>query len=441
MTQSVQETKTLPRFEGVPTESLADESVGVRVAGLPPGARVTVRSGLTDDFGNRWGAANEFRADERGTVDLARRAPESGSYAGVEPMGFLWSMTPVDAETASPMMTANVEPKVVELTAEVDGQPVASTELLRRYLAPGVKRIEVRDDGLYGTLFVPAGDGPFPAIVLLSGSGGGLSEPQAALYAAHGYAALALAYFRAGHLPDDLVRIPLEYFERAIAWLESRPEIDGDRLAVGGASRGGELSLLLASRFPQFKAVVANVPSAIVYGGYGKTEEDYLKPAWTHGGEPVPYFTSRRGRDDGFEPEPGVPFALTPLFLRGLEEEEVVREVAIPVERINGPVLLISGKDDAMWPSTLYSDMVMARLAEHGHSYPDRHLAYKGAGHIIGQPWVPTTVFADAHPVTKTLFAYGGNRKGSADARADAWRNILAFLDARLKDGGNDLGG
>jgi dienelactone hydrolase len=430
-----------PKFEGLPVESLADETVRVCLTGLPPGGEVTVRSREKDDFGNWWEAANTFRADERGTVDLAAQAPESGSYQGVEPMGFLWSMSPVDAETASPMMTANVEPKVVELTAEVGGKAVASAELVRKYLAPGVKRIEVRDDGLFGTLFVPAGDGPFPTIVLLSGSGGGLSEPQAALYAAHGYGALALAYFRAGPLPTELIRVPLEYFERAIAWLQARPEVDAERLAVGGASRGGELSLLLASRFPQFKAVVASVPSAVVYGGVGNDESAYHQPAWTHGGEDVTFFTSRRGYAEESAPEPGVPFALTPLFLRGLEEEEPVRAATIPVERINGPVLLISGRDDAMWPSTLYSDMVMARLVEHGHPYPNQHLAYDGAGHIIGQPWAPTTVFASAHPVTKTLFAYGGTPKGSADARADAWPRILAFLDARFKDGGDDRRG
>ena len=272
----------------------------------------------------------------------------------------------------------------------------------------------------------------------MSGSGGGLSEPHAALYAAHGYGALALAYFRAGHLPENLIRVPLEYFERAIAWLEARSDIDSDRLAVGGASRGGELSLLLGSRFPQFKAVVANVPSSIVYGGVGPTAEAYLEPAWTHGGEPVPFFTSRRGRVDDFAPEPGVPFALTPLFLRGLEEEDLVREVSIPVERINGPVLLISGKDDAMWPSTHYSEMVMSRLSERGHPFADQHLAYEGAGHIIGQPWVPTTVFASAHPLAKTLYAYGGTAKGSADARADVWPKTLAFLDARFRTGGDD---
>ncbi|MGH2562085.1 MAG: acyl-CoA thioesterase/bile acid-CoA:amino acid N-acyltransferase family protein [Thermomicrobiales bacterium] len=429
-----------PRFEGFPAESLADEAVHVRLTGIEPGARATVRSRLRDDLGNWWEAANAFRADEGGAVDLTTAALASGSYEGAEPMGFLWSMTPAGPPPHSTFWPTSLEPKTVELAAEADGQTVAEARLVRRYLAPGVRRIEVRDDGLFGAAFFPAGDGPFPAILLLTGSGGGLSEPAAALYAAHGIGALALAYFRAGDLPAELVRIPLEYFARAIAWLQARPEIDPDRLAVGGASRGGELSLLLGSRFPQFKAVVANVPSGIVFGGVGDTEAAYRQPAWTHCGEDVTFLfsRSRSRRNEEGNPDDGTPFALTPGFLRTLEEEAALaREAAIPVERINGPVLLISGREDAMWPSTHFSELVMARLAEHRHPYPDRHLAYDGAGHMIGPPWVPTTVSASVHPVSRRLFAYGGTAKGSAAARADSWPKILAFLDERLKGMGD----
>ena len=135
-----------PQFAGLPEETLADEAVRVRIEGVRPGEQVTVRSRMRDDAGNWWEAANVFRADEHGTVDLTTQAPESGSYAGAEPMGFLWSMKPADPGPASPMMIENIEPKTVELTAEVDGQRVAEAKLVRRYVAPGVKRVEVRDD-------------------------------------------------------------------------------------------------------------------------------------------------------------------------------------------------------------------------------------------------------------------------------------------------------
>ena len=98
----------------------------------------------------------------------------------------------------------------------------------------------------------------------------------------------------------------------------------------------------------------------------------------------------------------------------------LVDTAGVVAERINGPVLAISGKDDAMWPSSVYGDMVLERLAEHLHPYPDQHLSYAGTGHSVGQPWWPTTITKTLHPVSKTLFALGGDPQQSAHARADA---------------------
>jgi dienelactone hydrolase len=431
MNQSQPVASSTARFEKAPLVSLADEVVQVRLVGMEPGAQVTLRATMRDDLDHAWGSVSSFTADAAGTIDLSTQAPENGSYEGVEPMGFLWSMRPVDGVLGLSKTTAL--PTIIELTAEASGQPVAQTQIVRLVAGPGVTRTAVRDDGLYAAFFTPAGDGPHPTIMLLSGSGGGLSEPQAALYASHGYCALALAYFRAGQLPTDLSGIPLEYFERAIAWLEARPEVDAERLAVGGTSRGGELSLLLGSRYPQFKAVVASVPSAVVYGSVGGGEDGHTKPAWTYHGEAIPFLHSRPSHSPEYERPDGKGFALTPIYLRSLEQPELVRQATIPVEQINGPVLAISGKEDAMWPSSVYSDMVMERLAEHLHPYPDQHLAYAGTGHGVGQPWWPTTITETIHPVTKNLFALGGDPRQSAHARADAWSKILVFLDANLR--------
>ena len=420
------------RFERLRVVALADEVVQVRLTGLEPESSVTVRARMTDDLGGAWESVVSFTAAANGTVDLASQATDQGSYEGVEPMGFLWSMTPV-GDDPHETRKSSISPDIIDLTAEQDGQPVATGRHIRLVAAPGVSRTEVRDDGLYGVFFSPPGDGPHPAIMLLSGSGGGLSEAQAALHASRGYAALALAYFRAGHLPQNLIRIPLEYFERAIAWLEARPEVDANRLAVGGTSRGGELCLLLASRYPQFKAVVARVPSAVVYGGIGG-EDGHLQPSWTYRGEGIPFVPSRPGSLPDYDAASDEGYALTPIYLKSLEDTERVRQATIPVERINGPVLAISGTEDAMWPSSVYSDMVMERLAEYLHPYPDDHIACAGTGHSVGQPWWPTTVNKGLHPVSQILFAYGGNPKRSANAQADAWTRTIAFLDANLRD-------
>lgn len=41
-------------------------------------------------------------------------------------------------------------------------KPVMSTEITRMFMAPGVKRVVVRENGLVGTLFLPEGKGKFP---------------------------------------------------------------------------------------------------------------------------------------------------------------------------------------------------------------------------------------------------------------------------------------
>jgi dienelactone hydrolase len=411
---------------------MVDEPLCIRVAGFEAGQRVTLRASQTDDLGRTWRAHATFLADSSGNVDVASQAPVSGTYTDADAMGLIWSMAlPADEPNQALFFRKEPTPLPIEFVAELENVPVARTTAERQYVADGVERILVREEGLVGTLFVPPGAGPHPVVITLSGSGGGLSEGGAALYASHGYAGLALAYFNYEGLPDDLIAIPLEYFENAISWLQRQPRLDGDRIAVSGASRGGELVLLLGATFPAVKAVIAYVPSGIVHGGIGRSGVRGASPAWTFRGEPVTYIQPRAERISPEPPPPpkGEPIPLTPRFLRGLEDEEAAARAEIPVERINGPVLLISGKDDAMWPSERLAEIARRRLDEHHFPHPYRHLAYEGAGHMISTPYMPTTVLASRHPLTGELFAYGGTPKAYAAARADSWREILKLLD------------
>src|SRR5437868_12845525 len=106
----------------------------------------------------------------------------------------------------------------------------------RRVAGPGVTRHPVRTEGIVGTLFLPPGDGPHPAVIVLNGGGGGIDEYRGAILASHGYAALA------------------------IRWMRAQPWLRNHFLAVWGESRGGELALLLGATFTEINAVVAWVP-------------------------------------------------------------------------------------------------------------------------------------------------------------------------------------
>ena len=118
------------------------------------------------------------------------------------------------------------------------------------------------------------------------------------------------------------------------------------------------------------------------------------------------------------------------LFLLSLENKAAVEKASIPVQRINGPVLLISGQDDRVWPSTLLCDRIMERLKRSKRRFADCQLVYPGAGHFIPLPSLPATVNAIIHPVTKTEIDLGGDPEHTARAALDSWAYVLRFLHA-----------
>src|SRR5689334_17074392 len=128
---------------------------------------------------------------------------------------------------------------------------------------------KVMDDGLVATLHLPRDDGRRPAVIVLSGSDGGIAtanmfgEPLAA----SGFVTLCLAYFAMDGLPRNFAQVPLEYFGKAIDWLRTHPAVEAERIGVFGMSRGGETALLVGATFPSITAVVAGVPSHVVWQG------------------------------------------------------------------------------------------------------------------------------------------------------------------------------
>jgi dienelactone hydrolase len=417
-----------PTITITPNPALSDQTVSVRLTGFAPGQRVTLRAEMGDDAGQRWRSQATFAADAHGAVDLATTAPLAGSYSPADAMGFLWSMTP-DPQNDPPATFARTttDPLTVTLGAETEGREVASAVHARLGMAPGARRLAVRERGLVGALFLPSGEASdtlHPGIIVLGGSSGGMREPLAALLAAHGYAALALAYFGADGLPPRLAEVPLEYFETALDWIADRAEVRGERVALLGTSRGAELALLLGAMFPRVGAVIAYAPSGVLWGAVGASG-----PAWTYQGQPLLVVPDRLSAEQSDEIFAREPISAAPWYLANLEDEAALGPATIAVERIAGPVLLISGEHDQMWPSTLMAERIMRRLAAHSFTHPYTHLRYPEAGHLIGPPWYPTMVNIRRHAAVGVTFAYGGTPAGMAYANADSWAHVLALLE------------
>jgi dienelactone hydrolase len=417
-----------------PAEGLVDQPLSVQIRGIAPGREVTLRATARPRGGDTaWTSWATFVAGPDGAVDLAHQAPIAGSYAGVDRNGLLWSLRPA-SDAGQRTIADGITPVELQLAAEVEGATVAAASVVRRAVAPQVTIRPIREAGIVANIFLPPGDGPFPTIVVVGGSGGGFADGSAALYASHGYAALSLAYFGVPGLPDELLNIPLEYFESALAWLRTQPVFDTERLAISGTSRGGELALLLASRYPAFQAVVAYVPSGFVWGAISRRPDDETpdaSPSWTYRGQGLSY-VARIG-NGAVPPDADNVLTLAPAYLRALDDEARATAATIPVERIAGPILLISGRDDALWPSAVFSDLIVARLAQSGFAHPYHHLSYDGAGHAIGPRYAPTTITRSYHSVRKIFINLGGTPEANAIARDDSWPRVLAFLDEHVK--------
>jgi dienelactone hydrolase len=394
-----------------PDHILVDESATIRVSGLQPNERVSIRAELVDGAGQRWASEADFIGDPQGAIDLSKQAPVKGSYHEVSPLGLVWSMKPPEKDVASYVSPTDFAPQTIQFHLIRRYQPQVAAQLEQRALAEHIRRIKL-EGKLHGVLFLPAASERIPAALVLGGSEGGLTTQKAAWLASHGYAALALAYFRYEDLPPNLEAIPLEYFGAALAWLMQRPEILPDRVAVVGTSRGGELALQLASMYPQIAATVAYVPANVRYpaccGNFNSA-----RFAWSWQGEPLPFVPAGTLR----HPDPLTEASAT-----------------IAVEHAHGPILLIAGQDDGIWNSSAMTEAVVNRLKQ-SHFVPAvERFDYPHAGHRAGRPEIVPTWHGEVrHPVSGRIEHLGGTPQGDAESSIDGILKVLAFLQANLK--------
>jgi len=416
-------------FSISPIADLIDVPRRIALAGLPAGAEVVIAAETPRD-GHLWRAEAVFKAGADGSVDLERDAPLRGDYAGVAAMGLVWAQTGegelFPADLSRPLETT--------LIAAIGGKTVATGRFSQILMADGVTRRPLSEDGLVGTLFLPAGEGPHPAIMILNGSGGGINEPRAALWASRGVAALALGYFGAPGLPQYISNTPLEYFARGLDWLRATVRPLNDFVAVAGQSRGGELALLLGATFPEkVTAVLGYVPSAFVHGGQAAADPapglGRDGPCWTLNGKPLVHqwqdnaTASWKPYDEATDMRRNADAMRT-----ALSDPIAMARARIPVERIAGPVLLISGGDDGAWPSDLYSLIVQSSLLAAGHPHEVTWKNWPAAGHSILFPYTPATRIAHRHPVSGIATTMGGTPDANAEANAGAWEAALAFV-------------
>lgn len=247
------------------------------------------------------------------------------------------------------------------------------------------------DDRVHGTMFSPPSEATRGAAVVIGGSSGGEPMHFAEALAEEGIAALSLAYFGHPGLPPQLSAIPLEYFRDATRTLGRSIHSANVPVVMVGISRGTEAALLSAVYFSEhIRGVVASLPSNLAICSWPPGG-----PAWVVNGSAIPY-ASRFG-----------PYSADP-------------RAQIPVERIRGPILLVSAGADQVWPSAAMARAIANRLESRGHAWGHKVLEYPEASHVVGQlvPELPPGI------LPPNLVDQPPDRA----ARADAWPKVVDFI-------------
>lgn len=188
-----------------------------------------------------------------------------------------------------------------------------------------------------------------------------------------GYNMLAVGYFGLENTPKDLDRISLDAVHAAIE--QGRRTQSGDQdanscvILIGG-SKGAELALVLAANFADIDAVIGIVPGSAVFAAHTSAMNT---SSWALADKPLPFVP--------------VPWSATwdlinhrilAVMERAMADQAAFDAASIPVEKIRGPIYLLSATRDELWPSTRMSEGMMARLKQHASPYPHRHVAIEG---------------------------------------------------------------
>ena len=245
----------------------------------------------------------------------------------------------------------------------------------------------VQTEGFESILY-PGNGRKDKVLIVMSGSNGGMSltRKAAVFYHQYGFPALALALFKTKQTQPDLSRVPVEYVEKAIAWLKKQGY---EQVGIDGTSKGSEMALIAASYLPELSCVIARVPSHFVsegLSGNGKSKGPSGTSCWSWRGKELPYAPYRNRSFDMMKMLKKEKELHIITFNR---DKDVIAETLIPVEKINAPILLLSSKHDEVWPSFESASLIEQKLTDIGFPHTHKHISFDYISHamLTELPW------------------------------------------------------
>lgn len=218
-------------------------------------------------------------------------------------------------------------------------------------------------------------------IVTFGGSEGSPNYQAASIFAENGYEVFSLFFFGMENQQKELVKVPLEFFDEVLKYIDENAK-DASVITLYGASKGAELSLNLAVRYPEIDNVILIAPSEYSYMGLSFSSREF-QSSWTWEGLEVPFIDMSKGDSSEGAKMFFDMMTMNPVSYRGSYESaangDPNRENArIKVENTNANILLIAGTDDMMWQSDVAAEHIYEKRPNNTEK-----LIYEGAGHIF----------------------------------------------------------
>ena len=414
-----------------PQVSLVTDRISIYGEGFEANEAITIQGSVNCESEKLYFESfGHFMTSQASCYDLSQQESVGGTYTGIDEMGLFWSAKKIGnsydgIQMSNASETLNYTFSVFNGHLDQDDldrqSPISSVSIQRTFLAENVKRYSVEEGNIRGTLFVPPGKGPFPAIMILHG---GIKrkhvvEDTAALLANNGYVTFGTAFFGVDGFPKKYTTQPIriEYFEEVLEYLSSLKFVISNKIGVYGTSKGGDIALAMMAFLSNISAV-AVINSCI----------SSLGTSTTYGDRVIDMLSGRLERIEFMSD-------VCMNTFNSLNHPYDEPSSIIPFETSMADLLMVAGLDDYNWNSELFADLAKEKMdAVQKRNY--QIIKYPDFGHNIDAPYTPSYE-KGIHPLfPQGMFVYygGKNRKAHAMQQVQIWNEVISFFNKSLKN-------
>ena len=278
------------------------------------------------------------------------------------------------------------------------------------------------------------------AIILVGGSGEKrpFVEQRAQALRGEGFHVLSLGYYLWGPLSAQTVSIPVDYAEKAVAFLKSAAPVQITKIGMTGLSLGAEYTLLCASLLPEISCVAAVSGFDFVVEGCKNMLIRQHRSYFCYHGQDVSYEPAEAlshlaktlwawKKDPRYGPYAMDRFYYNECFPNRTDASR------IKVENIHGDILLLAPAYDDTWPSDAAVPRMMQVLDEKHFPYRHEAVLYEKASHYLAVPSACRELGEKDVDGTEKVLArlLTMEKKYPAEcrrARQESWAKLVSFF-------------